>query len=129
MDTEYMVEVEVQGFAVEGQVDVDGSRVTADEAEKANDDKLAMLKGNELVDIVDTLVRDDGSGIIYFRWDPPAEALVREHDQNVEVADSDEPEGAAQTWHSAKLYTEQVISAVAGAGLLRVGHKIGTRAA
>jgi hypothetical protein len=126
MDSEYVVEVEVQGFAVEGQVAVDGSRLTAEEAQKANDEKRALVEGPG-VEIVDVLQREDGSGIFYFRWDPPAEAFVREHDQNEDVADPDEPEHAAQTWQSAKLYTEHVASSVAGAGFLRVEHRIVTR--
>lgn len=117
MDSEHVVEVEVQGFAVEGQVAVDGHRLDADEAEAANDEKVAILTDNETVDLLDVLVREDGTGIVYFRWVPPGENV-----------DGERLDDAADTWHSAKAYTEHIISTVVGAGLLRVEHRIGTRA-
>lgn len=127
VEGEYVVEVSVTGFAVEGQVAVDGHRLTEDEAKEANEAKHAAVEALE-VDLVEAFQREDGSGIFYFRWDPPAEAWVRDDVPVDRHFDADPPEGAAQTWHSAKLYTEHVVSAVVGAGFSIADVRIVTRA-
>mgnify|MGYP001589397403 CR=1 FL=1 len=100
MTSEYVGEVEVNGFAVAGTVAVDGSLLTAKQARVANDDKLAGLAE------VDSLVREDGTGILWFVWTPGPD------------------EGGADTWHAAKLHTEDVLSRVAGAGFAAFEHRI-----
>jgi len=117
MTSEYVVEVEVTGFATEGMVAVDGHTLTAKEAREANADKLDGLEpsfADTEIEMHEPLVRDDGTGILYFVWDPPAEN-----------DDGTPRDDGAMTWMSAKQYTEHVISTVAGAGFAMVEHRIG----
>lgn len=111
-----MVEVEVDGFVAEGMVAVDGSRIDAKQAKAANKGKLAALK-DPLVKLADSLIRDDGTGILYFRWEPP-----------VETNEKGKPlDDGAATWMEAKSYTAHVLSVVVGAGLRRIEHRLVTR--
>ena len=96
MDSEYVVEVEVSGI------------------EDGNDPKLGAFSDIPGIEPLDALVREDGTGILYFRWAPPTET-------------SDDGIGAA-TWMAAKGYTEHVLSAVKGIGFPVVEHRIVTRA-
>lgn len=113
MDSEYVVEVEVDGFVVEGMVAVDGSRIDAKQAKAANKEKFKALR-DPLVKLSDSLVRDDGTGILWFSWFPPIET---------DETGKPTPDGAA-TWMEAKGYTAHVLSVVVGAGLRRVEHRI-----
>lgn len=110
MDSQYVVEVEVNGFATEGTVAVDGSRLDAKQAKAANKEKLANLKGRG-VTLLDSLVRDDGTGILYFEWKP----------------DTEEGADGADTWQAGKQHAALVLSVVAGAGFQRFEHRIVTR--
>lgn len=98
-DSQFVVAIECEGFVHEGDPGTDNQPLEADVAESVNNEKLTQLSEN--YGLVESLVRDDGSGILYFEWDPPAET---------------EDDGAAQTWHSAKLYTDHIRSAVGGVG-------------
>lgn len=114
MSTEYVVEVEVQGFAAEGMKDLDGTPLTRKQADAANQGKLDTFEGHPDVDLVEHVIReDDGSGILRFRWDPEAE-------------DGDH---GAVTWMSGKGAAAHVLSVVAGAGFLTVEHRIVAREA
>lgn len=119
MTSEYVVEVEVTGFATEGMVAVDGHTLTAKEARKANADKLDGLDpsyADAEIEMHEPLVRDDGTGILYFVWNPPVE------NDNGQLRDD-----GAQTWMAAKGYTEHILSTVVGAGFATVEHRIGLR--
>lgn len=111
-----MVEVEVDGFVVEGMVAVDGTIIDAKQAKAANKEKVEALK-DPLARLADTLIRDDGTGIVWFHWTPPAET-----DDKGKVLDD-----GASTWMEAKSYTAHALSVVVGAGLRRVEHRLVTR--
>lgn len=113
MDSVYVVEVEVTGFAKEGDVDLQGEHLTKKQAETSNEEKLDAFDQYPDVVVGEPLVRDDGTGILYFHWDPPPEAA----------------DDGAQTWMAAKGYTERILSVVRGAGFPIVEHRIGTWAA
>lgn len=94
--SQYVVEVEVAGFLRDGDTDPNNDKpYTKAALTKANKAKLASVERPD-VTLVDTLVRDDGTGILWFEWDPPSD-------------------GGAATWQAAKDYTEQVRSAAATA--------------
>jgi hypothetical protein len=101
--SQFVVAIECEGFVHEGDPGTDGRPISESTANDLNNGKLEQLSDN--YGLVESLVRDDGSGILYFEWDPPLE------NEDEDVA------GAAQTWHSAKLYTDHTRSAVAGIGL------------
>lgn len=101
--SQFVVAIECEGFVHEGDPGTDGRPLAEDTANEINQGKLDQLA--EVYGLVEHLVRDDGSGILYFEWDPP----VENEDEDVS--------GAVKTWHSAKLYTDQTRSAVGGVGL------------
>lgn len=109
-DSQYVVEVEVEGFLTSDAVDSEGKKLTPAAINKANKAKLNAF--DKTVTVVDSLVRDDGTGILHFQWDPP-----REDEWD------DDPTGAV-TWQSAKEYTEHIISSVVGAQFQIVEERI-----
>jgi hypothetical protein len=70
------------------------------DAEVSNHDAiLDVLAAIPDVDLVERLIRDDGTAELYFRWDPKADDL------------------GAEVWHVARQHADHIRSAVGGAGL------------
>lgn len=101
--SQLVVAIECEGFVHEGDPGTDGRPLSEGTATEVNNAKLDHLV--DTYGLVEHLIRDDGSAILYFEWDPPAEG------------EGEDVDGGAQTWQTAKLYTDNIRSAVAGVGL------------
>lgn len=119
-DSQYVVEVEVEGF--EAVTGTENRVIDPADRDRLNRERLDYLPDD--VNLVETLVRDDGTGILWFGWDPPAEDEV-----DLDLGEDEKATGGAKTWQTAKEYTEHIRSSVVGAQFQVVECRIGLREA